>query len=776
LLTTDEDIFAYAINDFNEPTCADLENPSKATRTGSWSVTESGQSQSDYLTADVSASTASDTSVVFEPDVKQSGNYSIVVYTPGCSQDGTCGSRGLVNLTATVKSDAKSKALIQKTIHQTNLNDKYDTLYTGPVDASHGSFRPSVTLTPVAGQADITVVASRVKFALINVTTEGLNGELNGLYDFDLTAKSTNSNFTDSAFNRAGLQLDDNATVRSLVSHDGVTYAGGNFSSLGIKNIMSLKDEGNATAMQQGGLNSEVASMVILGDLLYVGGNFTDTSDGSSDDLKHVAAYSFASKSWSALGGGVNGLVHKVTLLSLNVSTDLNETTIGVSGDFDKLLAFGHNPSVNVSGFAVWVPSQKNWLLNLNVTQMAFAGQLSASTKVENTTVLAGSLSSAGISAAGAVGLLHDHQLNIKPLFSNANFTGETYTGIYDTSSERNLTILGGRFTTTASDGSSIQNLALLDGKAGTVKGLGTEVDSNSTFLALAVWKDKLYAGGNVTGTVRDNSLNGFIIYDLENGTLAQKQPPRFTGGAATVNSIAGRPGSTEVYFGGQFEKAGALLCPGVCLYDTSEQQWNRPGATLAGDVLALKWMSSNELLAIGNFTVEGNSSVIATYTPKKQSWESWPSASGLPGTVTAFTPALKDVSKFWVAGVSNNGSSFLANWDKSKFQYAGNIFGDGTNIRNLEVLQLSKERSEGGLLEKDQIMLVTGHLVIPNFGNASAALFNGTNLTPFMLSSGAYGQPGSMSQVFYEKANPYSNESKSCFVLALELVNINIF
>ncbi|KAE8356178.1 cortical protein marker for cell polarity-domain-containing protein [Aspergillus coremiiformis] len=752
-----DDIFAYAINDFNEPSCASLQYPSKAVQSGSWTTAESGQGQSDYLTAKVTDSTASDTSVVFEPDVKQPGNYSVVVYTPGCSQDGTCGSRGVVNVTATLKSNSESAAPIQKTIHQTNLNDKYDTLYTGYVDSSDGSFRPSVTLTPVAGQGDVTIVASRVRFALIRAS-EGLDGELNGLYDFDPTATTTNSNFTASAVNRAGLQLDENATVRSLAIHDGVMYAGGNFSSSRIKNILTLKGEGNATAMQQGGLNSEVASMTVLDDLLYVGGNFTDTSDRSNSDLQHVAAYSFGSQTWLSLGGGVNGPVTKVTPLTLNVSAEINETTVGVSGDFNQLLAFDGNSLTNVTGFAVWVPSRKNWLQNLNVTQMAFAGQLSACTKVDNTTIIAGSLSSAGIAAAGAASLLHG-ALNIKPLFANANFTGETYTGTYDMKSNRNLSIVGGHFTTTGSDGSSVENLALLDGKTGTIKGLGAGVDSNSTFLALAAWKSKLYAGGNVTGRTGDSNLNGFIIYDLENGTIVPKQPPRFSGDTVTVNSIAPRPGSNEIYFGGIFEKAGALPCPGICLYDTTEQQWNRPGATLSGNVLALKWMSNTKLLAIGNLTVGGNSSAIATYTPKTQSWESWAIASDLPGAATAFSPASVDMSTFWLAGVSSNGSSYLANYDGSKFQYAGDIFDHGTAIRNLEVLSLSKDHSDVSLLHDDQILLITGQLVIPNFGNASAAVFNGTDLTPFMLSLNKDGQPGSMAQLFYEKENPYSNE-----------------
>ncbi|KAK1143907.1 hypothetical protein N8T08_006022 [Aspergillus melleus] len=758
----EDDIFAYAVSDFNEPSCADIKYPSKASQKGSWTHTESDQSQSDYLTAKVTDSSADGTSVVFEPDIKRSGNYSIVIYTPGCIQDGTCDSRGIVNVTATVSTRSKNDKPIEKLIYQNNYYEKYDTLYTGRVDASDSSFRPSVTLTPKSGQGDLTVVASRVRFNLIHAS-DSLNGELNGLYDFDPESKDTNSNFTDSAVNRAGLSLDEDASIKSLVSHDSAIYVGGNFSSSDVDNVMFFEKNKNATSLPQGGLNSEVTSMTALDKILYVGGNFTDTSDGGNEHLKHVAAYSFGSKSWTALGGGVNGPVSQVLALTLNVSSEINETIIGVSGDFDQLLAFDKTPSTNVSGFAVWVPSRKNWLQNLDVNQMEFAGQLSAFARVDNTSLLAGNLASAGIAAAGAVSLLYDDGLDLDPLLSSTNSSGSTHTGIYDSSSDRNLTILGGHFTTMSNNGSEVENIAILDGTQGTIYGLGAGVDRNSTVLALAVSEDWLYAGGNLTGAVGDSVLNGLVAYDLENGTYAQKQPLQFTGEDVTVNAIAPRPGSSEVYVGGNFVHAGALPCAAVCMYDPSESQWNRLGASLGGSAIALTWMSNHKLMAVGDLVVDGNRSAVATYNQKKSEWSAFDGASSsdIEGTITAFSPASKDVSTFWLAGQSKNGSSFLANYDGSEFQFTADVFEQGTSIQGLEVIPLSEKHDSVNLLNKDLILLITGQLVIPGFGNASAALFNGTVLSPFILTTGSDGRPGSMSQIFYEKTNPYTSEGK---------------
>jgi hypothetical protein len=753
-----DQILSYAVDAFNEPSCAGLDYPSRSTRTGSWTVEDAG-----YLSASVTDSTDAGTSVVFYPDIKESGNYTILVYTPGCVQDNSCSSRGMANVTATVATGTDASQPSPTTIYQTNDYDKYDTLFSGYVDASSDSFRPSVTLRPISGQGDITLVASKVRFELLSNTTSGTGG-LNGLYDFDPSSKTTAS-LDSSDINEAGNSLDKDAVIMSLVENAGVVYVAGNFTTKKIHNVMSITD-GNATAMPSGGLNSEVLAMTTLHDILYVGGLFTDTSDGGADGLYHVASYSSSSKKWSALGEGLNGQVDAIYPVQLNVSTAINETTIAVSGNFNQIRATSDHPAIYVAGFAIWVPSKKAWLQSLNDTQMEFAGQLSAVTTYNETTLLAGSLGTDGITASGAISLQNSNDLTLVPLSMKTNHTASSVgviTGVFDTESNRNLTIVGGQFTALSSDGSAIHNVAFLNGTEQKIFGLPQGLDSNSTVYSMAAHNNTLFVGGNITGTIAGSSVSGMVAYDLSSNSFKKSQPWSLTGKNSSVNSMAVRPGSSDLFVGGSFESAGSLPCNTVCALDTSVNSWSWPGASISGSVLALSWASSNTLYAVGDIEIGNNKTVVATLNQKTSTWTalSGASTSDITGTVTAFAPASEDISSFWLGGTSTNGSAFLLNYDGSKFQSAGSLFAKGTTIRGLEILPITQEHSSVSLLKNDQSLLIMGELVIPNFGNASAALYNGTAVTPFILSSKYNGEPGSMSQLFTEKQNPYTTSSE---------------
>jgi hypothetical protein len=778
-------VFTYAVNDFNEPACTGIEFPATSNTTGSWTVTSAGAS-TDYLIANASQS---DVSITFKPDIPQSGNYSVLLYTPGCSDAGSCSSRGIVNVSATFVSTEPNANLDTSIIYQTNNFEKYDTIYSGYIEANSDSFRSEITVTPVAGQGDIQIVASRVGFHLLNSTA----GNLNGLFDYD-PSNVTDTDFSSDSIDTIGSNLDHGATIYSLVQSGDVTYAAGNFSDSSLNNILSFTSSGNATSLSGGGLNSYVKSLLLLDNTLYAAGNFTNTAQGSVQGLNHVAAYSPSSKTWSPLGAGVNGPVTSVLSFPINSTNGTTETTVAVSGSFDQILAFGSNASIEVSGFAVWVPSQKTWLQNLDVNVMAYFGELLATADVgNNTTILAGSLVSDGVSSRGAVSLTNSDGLAIQPLpvdiqeaqtsgstskrDSAAQNVSEVLVGYFDNSSGRNLTILGGQFTAKATDGTTIQNLLFLDGSHNdTVTGLPSGVDSNSTFTTLAVYKDTLFAGGSVTGSAGSSTLNGFVAYNLSTPGFASTQPPALTGKNVVANSIVVRPSSTEVYFGGVFDAAGALPCPAVCVWDTSDGQWSRPGVDMQGSVTSLQWASDDQLIAAGNLTIGNNQTMVATYDTSSQKWSSVDGASPseIPGAISAFGPAATDMSAYWIAGQASNGSTFLMEYDGSKFNSAGQLFGASTIVLGLQVVGLSTNHKSTDLLNDDQILLITGQLVIPNFGNASAALYNGTALTPFILSSTANGEAGTIRQMFTEKKNTFSGKSKSKFFVVTSSMDTN--
>ena len=763
------DIFAYAENDLNEPVCAKTDFAANASVTGPWTVTPSGQSYSRYLSADFAGgnTNAQDVSVVFQPDIKQQGNYSVMLFTPGCLQDSSCDKRGTVNVTGNFATSTGPGPALQTQIFQTNNYDKYDEIYRGPVDLNSGGFRSSVTLTPLSTQKNsIRIVAQRVQFSLVGNATSSLNG----LYEFDPMSQTLETDYSKSTVDQAGADLNAAASITSMAVLGNVTYVAGKFSdkSAGFANILAIGG-GNSTALPYGGLNAQVSSMLVYEDVLFVGGNFTDTLNGSVPGLNNIAAFNTTSQAWQALGAGVSGAVTTVVGLTVNVTTNTPELCISFNGFFDQLEASGSDKAVSVQGFGVWVPSRQNWLQNLHLQSQAITGRLSAMTNVTGgAPLLAGTLSAQDMSASDAVALssapLQINGLNIgiqpqpagpvtrKRSVSNQNVSG-IVTGMFHTGNNVNVTVLGGHFTATASNGSTIENLVFINhgaNNAENVSGLASGLDSGSAFLTVATIDNVLYAGGTVTGKVNNAAVNGLIVYDLSQMGYSYPQPPALGGGNVAVNAITMRPNKQQVYVGGTFDSAGSLGCPSVCVFENGA--WSQPGSGIGGSVSAFMWQGNDKLLVGGNLTIMNNATSLANYDSSKSEWTALDgAAASVPGPVTALTKASSDSSHFWIAGKAANNSAFLIKYDGKNYQSVGDVLGNQTTIRGLSVLVLTKTNDNGNdLVSNGMTLLITGELDLPTFGNASAALFNGTTISPFILSTSGNG-PGSLSQLFSE-------------------------
>jgi hypothetical protein len=778
-----DDILSYAVSDFNEPTCAGLEFPSTATSTGPWTVTPSYSSTAEYLTAQLTAPiTNSSASVVFTPDIRESGHYSVNLYTPGCLQDNTCTTRGQVRLTGQMTADPTKSLPIDVDLYQTNNFDKYDQVYFGLIDASSGSFRPRVTMTPLAGQSltQMTFVAQRIGFTLINST-----GGLNGLYEYTPGSAISAVDLTKSAFNRLGANFTTGSAVNALANSGDATYIAGNFTSGSMRNIVAMKGDGANAQSLDGGLNGEVKSMFLNGTSLFVGGAFTSTSDNSAEGLNNVAVYDTSKNSWAPLGAGVSGRVMRVVGMTMNITSSTPEVVVSVNGDFDQLLAFGGNSAVQVGGFGVWVPSQGNWLQNLDLPVESLDGILSASIlNFTGPSLYAGSLSSSTLGANGAAVLggetLGRLPVDIQPSADSSSSglakrdgtlaeggLDGVVAGVFDTNNGRNLTILGGHFTAKATDGSTIHNLVLLDGADNDrVTGLGDQISANSTFAAMVVEGDILFAGGNVAGTVNDDAVNGLITYNLASRSF-NTQPPALSGGNGTVSSIAVRSSTKDVYVGGSFTSAGSLGCPGVCFFSTTASQWNPAGRNLVGNVSSLMWTTDNILLAGGNFTLNNTApAFLARYDTSTQTWDAYPGADQLPGPVTVITAGTSDGGQIWAAGTSSqDGSAYLMKSDGSTWQRAGQAaLQPGTDIRGLQVFSLTASHDASSLLNADESLLITGSILLAGFGSASAVLYNGgDDFTPFALTnSNNGGGPGSIARVFSERNSFFAKSGGS--------------
>ena len=729
---------------------------------------------------------------MFQPDIKQSGNYSVTVYTPGCVGDNTCQTRGSVNITGLMGGSTSTQPIqpISTTISQTNNYDKYDQVYSGYIDASSSTTRPSVTLTPSIGQkGNLTVVAQRVRFELRNTT-----GGLNGLFEYDPSQATVDTDFSKSAIDSAGTSLDPGARITSLIVINDVTYAAGNFTSdsANASHIVAVAN-GNLASLAGGGLNEPVETMYNPdATIMYVGGNFTSTRDNSSTGLNNIAAYSVSDKSWQAIGAGVNGPVWSIVPIAISVSATQQENGIAFSGYFDQILGFGPNAPTAVENLAVWIPSQENWLQNLPSATIALSGRINAFTNVPGSDPLfAGTVDSQTLGISDIVGLESTAGLGLQQLpvkiqpqpssggglqkraASSPESTEGVAIGLFYGENNLNLTILGGHFQATGSNGSVVQNLLIINGSSSNhITGLSdsTNTSSSNTILALETHGTTLYAGGSIA--------NGFLSYDLVQATRTTNQPPPLSGGTATVQDIAARPSSSEVYFAGSFTQAGSLSCPALCVFDTGSQQWvvRAFGLSPGSVITRMDWASPTRLILAGNMSISGTYTTMASYDAKAQTWIAFQNAGdpqSVPGPISVFSASDTTYTSFFAAGTASNGSAFITKFTSSSSSPPGQVggswvsavspqqFGPATAIEGLQMLSLSKNHAQTPLVKQDMTLLVTGLLEIAGFGNASAALFNGTTFEPFVLSTLESGEPGTLRRAFVE--NPGNLLSSKC-------------
>lgn len=774
------DTVSYAINNFNEPYCDSVSSGANSSVTGAWTVSYHDQNPNQYLSAYMLGGTvdhSNTASVTFTPDIKQSGNYSILLYTPGCLADNTCSSRGEVNVTgfASNPSGSHPTAPIATQLAQTNNYDKYDVVYYGYVDANSPSFNPTVTVTPTQGQkGPLTVVASRVGFDLRNSTSGGLNA----LFEYDPSLATVGNDFSQSTVDVAGTQLNTDASVLALAVVGGNLYAAGDFTGPQFHNVFVLEN-GNATSLSNGGLNMAVQTMYNNGSLLYMGGNFTNTVDNSNAALANVAYYDTAAKSWHAMGAGVNGQVNSIVPLTVNISSTQMVDAIAVSGFFGSVNGFGTYAPISVENIAVWIPSMNNWLDNVDSSPIALIGRINAFTTVPNGPSLwAGSVDSQTLQATGATGLtsngafgLQQLPLTIQPqnstgavlakrAISQQQTVAGVVTGLFYNENGLNLTIFGGHFSAKLTNGSMASNLAIVNGSnSEQVTGFVNQTGSNEAVLALETSGTTLFAGGSMPG--------GYIAYNLATNTIpAQPQP--LTGGSGIVEAIAARPSASTVFFGGNFTNAGSLSCSALCIYDTSAQRWNPPPPGLSADsqINRLSWIDSNRLIMAGNMTVGGSSTTFAQLDASSNTYSVFEGAgdpNSVPGPITAFSAGDSNYDSYFAAGIAtNNGSAFIAKFTSGSSGPNGQIagswataesgaFGAATVIESVQALAAANSHSGSSIVDSDYVVLVTGLLQMPGYGNVSAAIYNGTSFQPFVLTTMRDGSPGSVRQAFVQ-------------------------
>ncbi len=212
-------------------------------------------------------------------------------------------------------------------------------------------------------------------------THNGATLNLNNIARFDIGANGW--------FRLAGNGLSNTGFggyVFSLAIHGSVLYVGGIFSQTAdgttLTNINRIARYafpanpatlGSWSSLQGTGLDSTVSSIAIVGNQLFVGGLFKQTANGVTKNLNSVARYQISFNSWSALGPN-NGIALDDAVNAVAVHENGN---IYVGGSFTKTLDgaitnLNHIARFNVATNA-WEPLAASGL-NGNVHALEFIG------------------------------------------------------------------------------------------------------------------------------------------------------------------------------------------------------------------------------------------------------------------------------------------------------------------------------------------------------------------------------------------------------------------
>ena len=471
------------------------------------------------------------------------------------------------------------------TISEQLQYDSKTLVYSGPVDASSGSFTPTISLSlsksplRAAGGDSYIVVAEAVELILTGVTTDGsntnssrasgtagVNGRTTsnstqlsnsatqvafGVFEWSRSSGTTVdaatllSNSTETGLSRLGFALDIayNASslpgtwiVNAVTEYANTAYVVGDFAASGnYSNVLAVdKTSGTTISLASQGLNGPVLSAAVMGNYLYFGGDFTSTAASGGITLNHLARYDPKADAWTALGDGVDGIVSGL------IPSGTSSTQLIVLGNFSDALS-SDGTSRQTGGYAIWDASKSAWM-----DSGAIFGNISAATlpssasTVHQDNFFAGRVGGASSNPVSGVAMLSsdsDGSVTIAPL-NNVTF-GSTGSAPAPSSSAVSRRSLSHRHASHTRSWISRIATALvaratpvLQSRVNTAPVISMQASLAPAVLTGRFWTNSsapgsptvTILGGNFTSTSGSNEVEGIAFYT--SGGVTGPSPP----------------------------------------------------------------------------------------------------------------------------------------------------------------------------------------------------------------------------------------------------------
>jgi N-acetylneuraminic acid mutarotase len=436
-------------------------------------------------------------------------------------------------------------------------------------------------------------------------TGDGLLG-LNYIACYDTAASTWN------ALPHQGL----NAPVFALAVVDSDLYLGGQFSSTGDGTVTGLgyiarydtADHDWHALPNQGLKNGQVSALAASGSDLYVGGEFTQTGDGSLTGLGYIACYDTEADAWHALPN--QGLDSYVFGLAASGSD------LYVGGTFTQT---GDGTVTGLNSIARYDTAASTWNA---LPHQGLNGAALALAVVGSDLYVGGGFPQTGDGSLTDLG--HIARYDTTTIAWRAASRQGLDNDVRALAVDGSDLYVGGNFAQTG-DATVIDlgRIARYDTKAGDWHALPHK-GLNSLVLALAVVGSDLYVGGFFSQT-GDGSLglNCIARYDTAASTW-NALPNQGLSGYVSALAVVG----SDLYVGGFFSQTGdgSLGLNHIARYDTADHDWHAlPNQGLNGLVSALA-ASGSDLYVGGGFTQTGDGSLtglghIARYDTTAGTW-----------------------------------------------------------------------------------------------------------------------------------------------------------
>lgn len=778
-------ISVYGNDTLNDSNCGSEELMSRNSaeiQSGDWQSVRSlvdSVTDTDYL-----VSVGNDNAgITLYPNISYDGEYSLLLYTPGCQADNSCDKRSIVNVTVL---DTELTALDSKLIYQNNYNDKFDYLFFGHMNGSsnddgrnrisiefHSAIDSSVTDPWMVVDRAVANIVSLDNYSQKNHTNRTSLEErrkhdlqhiyLNGLFEYSLAnfslfsedlvysklnnetiIKRTNRFVGNSSINEISGKLEKNSSVDQMLPQSSSLLLLGEFSSDNITlpngNLLTFEiDEYNLT------LNLTEATLkdkrFVKRDDETISGATFNSSISKLEDVEggYVALGAFSAASdnddFNNLLDG-NSSTSSFNNFAIRSGSDwLSFGNSYIDAEFDQFVNFTFDGSelfvfsANENNYRVWDTTDSRFLdrNDLNVTTAASLSQ-------KEQQVFGGTFFNLmdyyGANEAFVTNNSHvnSYGLNIT--------SGEVYRSFYANST---FSVLGGKFDVNKTR----RNIAFVkDNQTFTIEDTKWGEETLIDYLYVDSDVDYLFIGTNGSVEAQGTNATGLVLLHLANQSFLSVQPADLSSnlGGIQVNAMAFYDDDEKLLVGGRFDNAGSLGCEAVCLYDVANTRWESPSSDgIAGTVTDAKFFDTDTVLLSGNLTVNDTSVTFAIFDFSSGQFTSAPSSLADIGESDDYVRKFiinERSSKKLESRMTAYGDNFLKAFNGSLWSDITNgiDINDQTSFTDMKLLLLLSKNSSRlqAYFDNDKILLVSGLFNLTDYGLVNAAFFDGSLWTPY--------------------------------------------